>query len=233
MTEVGKAAIGKQKSPRLSVGILTADMMNLGSEIGLLEKAGLELLHFDVMDGAVWPRITVGPGFVAGLKTKLLKDVHLLVREPEKHIEDFAKAGADIITFSVKYCADVRRTLGLIGDMKNANDPQRGILKGLSLNPQTPVDSLASEIHDADIVMLLAVGPESGKQSFIADLPGRIAEVKRIKKDVLIVVDGAIKTDNIKSVAAMGPDIIVTGSAVFDGKDPAGNLHLMMQAVQV
>lgn len=221
----------KKGSPLISVGILTADMMNLGSEIELLETTGVKLLHIDVMDGQIWPKITVGAGFLGGLETTMLKDVHLLIDKPEKQIEDFAKAGADIIIFSVEYCDDVSRALSLIGQAKNANAPDRGILKGISLNPETPVDTIASVIDNVDIVLLLAVGPETGKQTFISELPDRIAEIKKIKEDVLIFVDGAIKKDNIAEVAAMGPDVIITGSAVFDGRDPAGNAKFMMETI--
>ncbi len=222
----------KAESPLISVGILTADMMNLGSEIELLETTGAELLHIDVMDGGIWPKITVGAGFLGGLKTKMLKDVHLLIDKPEKHIENFVKAGADIIIFSVEYCNDVPNALSLISQMKNANDPDRGILKGISLNPNTPIDIIAPVIDDVDIVLLLAVGPKTGKQTFISELPDRIAEIKKINEDVLIFVDGAINKDNIAEVAAMGPNVIITGSAVFDGKDPAGNAKFMMETIQ-
>jgi ribulose-phosphate 3-epimerase len=221
----------KHGSPLISVGPLTADMMNLGSAIELLEDTGVKLLHIDVMDGCVWPKITVGAGFLGGLKTKMLKDVHLLIDKPENHIEDFAKAGADIIIFSVEYCDDIGQALSLISQMENANDSDRGILKGISLNPETPVNIAAEVIDEVDIVLLLAVGPKTGKQNFISELPGRIAELKKIKEDVLIFVDGAIKKDNIAEVAAMGPNVIITGSAVFDGKDPAGNLKFMMETI--
>lgn len=221
----------KKESPQLSVGILTADMMNLGSEIELLETAGVKLMHIDVMDGCIWPKVTVGAPFLGGLKTKMLKDVHLLIDKPENHIEDFAKAGADIIIFSIEYCGDVPRTLERINQMENANDPDRGVLSGVSLNPQTPIDIIALVIDDVDIVLLLAVGPDTGKQNFISELPDRIAEVKKIKEDILIFVDGGIKKDNLAEVSAMGPNVIVSGSAVFDGKDPAGNVKFMMETV--
>ena len=109
----------KRSSPQLSVGILTAEMMNLSSEIQLLEKVGIELLHIDVMDGNIWPKITVGAPFLSGLKTTMLKDVHLLIDKPEKHIEAFAKAGADIIVFSVEYCKDISRYSARLGKTKN------------------------------------------------------------------------------------------------------------------
>lgn len=221
----------RQSAPLLSVGILTADMMHLGSELQLLEKAGVQLLHIDVMDGRHWPKITVGPSFLKGLKTSLIKDVHLLTEEPEKHIESFADAGADIIVVSVEYCRDIGRALERIGQMENANAPGRGILRGVSLNPQTPVDAVADVLDAVDVVLLLAVGPDTGKQEFISDLSGKIAELRQLKEGVLIFVDGAIKKDNVARVAAMGPDVIVAGSAVFDGKDPAGNVKCMMEAI--
>jgi len=221
----------KKESPLISVGILTADMMNLASEIQLLEDAGIKLLHIDVMDGRIWPKITVGAGFLGGLKTTMLKDVHLLIDKPENHIESFVKAGADIIIFSVEYCDDVSRTLSVISQMENINNPDRGILKGISLNPETSIDVVTPVINDIDIVLLLAVGPKTGKQNFISELPERIAELKKIKEDVLIFVDGAIKKDNITEVAAMEPNVIITGSAVFDGKAPKENAEFMLKAI--
>ena len=100
--------IGKN-SPALSIGVLTADLMNLHSELAILENAGIELLHIDVMDGCIWPKITVGSSFVGGIKTSMLKDVHLLIDKPQCHIESFVKAGADIVTFSAEYCKDIRQ----------------------------------------------------------------------------------------------------------------------------
>ena len=222
----------RKSSPLLSVGVLTSDMMKLGSEIELLEKAGIILLHIDVMDGCFWPKITVGSPFVQGIKTAMLKDVHLLINKPENHIESFAKAGADMITFPVETCGDVASALRKIGQMENANDPSRGILKGLSLNPETPIDSIKDVIDDVDIVLLLIVSPDAGADKFISDLPSRIEKLKKIKEDIVIFVDGGIKRDNIADVARMGADIIVTGSAVYDGKDPAGNAKFMMEAIK-
>ena len=221
----------KKAAPLLSVGILTADMMNLGAEIKLLEKAGIKLLHIDVMDGCVWPKITVGSPFLQGLKTSMLKDVHLLIDKPESQIENFAKAGADIITFAVESCGDIAQTLLTIGQMKNANDPDRRILRGLSLNPATPIDVVLPLIDKIDIVLLLAVGPDTGKENFISTLPDRIAGLRNIKDDILIFVDGAIKKDNIAEVAAMAPDVIIAGSAVFDGKTPKENLKFMLDTI--
>lgn len=215
--------------PKLSVGILAADAMEFGTSIKLLEQFGV-LLHLDVMDGRVWPKITAGAPILAGLRTRLLKDVHLLIDQPEKHIEDFAKAGADIITFSVEHCGDVATTLGLIGRMKNVNDPARGILRGVSLDPSTPVDVLKPVANKIDVVVLLAVGPDTGKQDFIPGLPEKIAAVRTINDDVVVFVDGAVTTDNIGQIAAMGPNGIVTGSAAFAG-NPADNIRFMLEQI--
>lgn len=217
--------------PSLSVGILSADLDALDSEIALLETGGVPLLHLDVMDGKVWPKKTVGSEFLAGIETKMLKDVHLLVDTPEAYLEGFAQAGADIIAFSVEYCADIGAALKKIGQFENANDPGRGILRGVSLNPDTPISLIEEFIDDVDIVVLLAIGPETGKQNFIAELPDRIAVVKALKEDILIFIDGAIKKDNIAHVASLGPDVIVTGSAVFDGVDAKGNLAFMTEMI--
>jgi ribulose-phosphate 3-epimerase len=171
----------RSATPRLSVGILAADVMEFGAGVKLLEQFGV-LLHLDVMDGRVWPNITAGAPVLAGLRTSLLKDVHLLIEEPEKHVAAFAKAGADVISFSIEHCGDVAATLDLIGQQTNANDPARGIVRGVSLDPATPVDAIRSVVDKVDLVTLLAVGPTTGKQNFIADLPAKIAAVRALNE---------------------------------------------------
>ena len=215
--------------PKLSVGILAGDVMDFGASIKLLEQFGV-LLHLDVMDGRVWPKITAGAPILAGMRTRLLKDVHLLIEQPEKHVEDFAKAGADVITFSVEHCGDVAGTLDLIGRMTNSNDPARGILRGVSLDPTTPADVLKPVADKIDLVILLAVGPDTGKQEFIAALPEKIAAVRALYESVVIFVDGAVTKDNIGQIAAMGPNGIVTGSAAFAG-DAAENIKFMLEQI--
>ena len=222
----------RKNSPALSVGILTGNWMDFRSEITILENAGVGLLHIDVMDGHIWSKITVGTSFVQGIKTTLLKDVHLLIDKPQAHVESFVKAGADILTFSAEYCTDIAAALAKIAAMQNANDPARGIVKGLSLNPSTPIEKIAPFIQDIDAVVLLAVGPDTGSDNYISALPDRIKQVRTLKQDILIFVDGAINKKNIADVAKMCPDVIVTGSAVFDGKDAAGNLKCMLDAIK-
>ena len=123
----------------------------------------------------------------------------------------------------------------MIGDMENANDPTRGIVRGVSLNPSTPIEALASVIDQVDMVLLLAVNPGWGGQTFAACIPDKVAAVKELAtktgRDILICVDGGIKKNNITDVTALGADIIVTGSAVFDGKTPAENAEYMINAV--
>ena len=215
--------------PKLSVGILAGDVMDFGASIALLEQFGV-LLHLDVMDGRVWPKITAGAPILAGMRTRLLKDVHLLIEQPEKHVEDFAKAGADVITFSVEHCEDVSATLDLIGRMTNANDPARGVLRGVSLDPATPVDVLQPVADKIDVVLLLAVGPNTGKQEFIAALPEKIAAVRALNDSAVIFVDGAVTKDNVGQIAAMRPNGIVTGSAAFAG-DAAANIKFMLEQI--
>jgi len=232
---MGKQNIVKQlreASPLLSVGVLTADWMHFAADLELLEKAGVRLLHIDVMDGRVWPKITAGAPLVQGLKTSMLKDVHLLIDKPELHVESMVQAGADVLTFSMEYCNDVADTLARIDRLQNRNDPDRGIVKGLSVNPSSPVESIAPFLDDIDLVVLLAVGPQSGKEHFLSALPDRIRRVRELRPDILIMADGAVNKNNIAEVASMGPDVIVTGSAVLDGQDPAGNLAFMLQAIQ-
>jgi len=167
----------------------------------------------------------VGPSYVSGMKTNLLKDVHLLIEEPEKHIANFAKAGSDIITFCVEYTANIGKTLSLI------DDAEQDILRGVSLNPDTSLETIQPHLDQIDIVLLLAVGPETGKESFLHLIPEKIKTLRAWKPDLLIFIDGSVKQDNIGEIAEMGSDFIVTGSAVFNGQDASANIEAMQQAI--
>jgi len=222
-------------APLISVGILTADLMSLGSELKLMEKAGVLLLHIDVMDGCFCPMMTVGPVFIKALKTPLLKDVHLMIEEPLDKLDSFVASGADMITVHVESCRHIHRVLQKLGQMTNANDPNRGILRGVALNPGTPLETITPFIDEFDMVFLLAVNPGWGGQKFIPATEGRLSRLRQmlseVKKDILIGVDGGITRDNIRDVARMDADIIVTGSAVFDDKTPLQNAKFMINAV--
>ena len=220
-------------APQISVGMLTADWMALGAELKLLESAGVGLLHFDVMDGVFCPMFTMGAPVVAGLKTPLLKDVHLMVEEPLAKVEGFVAAGADIITVHVESTRHIHRVLQALGKMTNANDPNRGIVRGVALNPGTPVEAIEPLIDDLEFVLVLAVNPGWGGQKFIPSTRKRIENVKRMIGDrALIGVDGGITRENIGEVARLGVDIIVTGSAVFDGKAALDNARFMSSAIK-
>lgn len=218
--------------PQLSVGTLTADMLNQAAAVRLLEQEGVQLLHFDIMDGRIFPKITVGSAFVAAFKTKLLKDVHLLVEEPEKHVAAFAQAGADLILFALEHSADIGATLQLIGQAKNENEPARGILRGVSVYPDTPLDAIRPHLEQIDVVNVLAVRPDTGKQSFLAQVPERVKMLRQWKPELLIVADGAVTKDNVGEIASFGVDIVATGSAVFDGTDATANLREMKTSIE-
>lgn len=221
--------------PALSVGLLTADLLSLGTELALLEGAGLGLVHVDVMDGCFTPTLTVGPPFVKALKTPLLKDVHLMVRDPLATLGEYVAAGADIITVHQESCVHIHRVLQVLGGMRHATDPARGLVRGIALNPGTPLEVLPPLLPEADLVMLLAVNPGWGGQKFIPATFDRLAALRRMVtasgRDILVGVDGGVTRDNVASIAAAGADLIVTGSAIFDGKAAASNAQFMLRAV--
>ena len=226
----------RESSPLISVGILTADLMSLGSELKLMDTAGVKLLHVDVMDGCFCPMMTVGPGFIKAVKTPLLKDIHLMIEDPLDKLESYVAAGADMITVHVESCRHIHRVLQKLGEMTNANDPNRGILRGIALNPGTSLDVITPLIDELEMIVLLAVNPGFSGQKFIPSTQGRLSRLRQMlsdaKKDILIGVDGGITRDNIADVARMDADIIVTGSAVFDGKTPLENAKFMIDAAR-
>jgi len=226
----------RQASPLISVGVLTADLMSLGSELKLMEDAGVKLLHVDVMDGCFCPMMTVGPGFIKAMKTPLLKDVHLMIEEPLEKVDSYVAAGADMITVHAESCRHVHRVLQKLGEMTNVNDAGRGILRGIALNPGTPLEVVTPLLDELEMVFLLAVNPGWGGQKFIPATRDRLGRLKQMirnsKKNILVGVDGGITRNNIADVARMNADIIVTGSAVFDGKTPLEHAKFMINAVK-
>jgi ribulose-phosphate 3-epimerase len=223
------------EAPSLSVGILTADLVNLGSELRLLEEAGAKLVHVDVMDGVYCPWMTAGPPLIKALKTTLLKDVHLMVHEPLGKVREYVEAGADIVTIHPDASAHPHRVLQEMGGMENVNDRERGIIRGVALNPGTPLETLNPLIDELEMVLLLAVNPGWGGQKFAKSTFGRIEEVKKMiaesGKEILLCVDGGITKGNVAEIARTGVDLVVAGSAVFDGKTPRENAREMLQVV--
>src|SRR5271167_3570711 len=197
-------------SPVVSVGILTADLLSLGSELSLLERAGAKAVHVDVMDGCFCPMMTVGPPVIKAVSTSLLKDVHLMIEEPMNKVADYVATGADIITIHAEACSYVHRVLQLMRLMKNANDPARGLVRGVALNPGTPLEVLEPLLDELELILILAVNPGWSGQKFIPSTVARIEKAKRMitgsRHEILLGVDGGITRDNIADVAGMGVD---------------------------
>jgi ribulose-phosphate 3-epimerase len=210
---------------RIAPSILSADFSRLGDEVRAVERAGADLIHFDVMDNHYVPNLTVGPLVCAALKphVKLPLDVHLMVKPVDAIVPEFAKAGASIISFHPEASDHVDRTIALIRE--------HGCKAGLVLNPATPVSWLDHTLEKLDLVLLMSVNPGFGGQKFIASVLPKIAEVRRridaLKREIWLEVDGGIKTDNIAEVARAGADTFVAGSAVFNSKDYAATIRDM------
>jgi ribulose-phosphate 3-epimerase len=223
-------------SPTISVGILSADLMHLSSELSMLEGTDIKMIHFDVMDGCFVPMMTVGPLFIKAVETHLLKDIHLMIQDPESKVEEYVRAGADMITIHVESSQDVRPILLELGRMENKNEPDRGVIRGVALSPDTPVERLEPLLDDIEMVVVLAVDPQVKGFPFFDSVGDKFAEVKkmvsRASDEILLSVDGGIKRSNIAEIAKLGADIVVSGSAIFDGTDPAGNVRFMLNAVQ-
>jgi ribulose-phosphate 3-epimerase len=221
--------------PTISVGVLTADLAALGSELSVIERAGVRVVHVDVMDGCFTPVMTVGPAIVKALRTPLVKDVHLMIDEPLRTIREYVAAGADIVTIHPEACTHVHRVLQELGALPHAADPARRVIRGIALNPGTPLAVLEPLVGDLELIMLLAVNPGWGGQKFIPSTFDRIEKVKALvawaPNPIALAVDGGVTRDNIGVVAATGVDLIVTGSAVFDGKAAAANAEFMLEAV--
>ncbi len=222
-------------APTVSIGVVTANLLSLGSEIELLERVGAKLAHVDVMDGCFCPMMTVGPPFIKAIKTSLLKDVHLMIQEPLEKLADYVAAGADMITIHPESCSQPHRVLQRLGQLTNVNDAERGIIRGIALNPSTPLEVLDPLMDEIEMISLIAINPGWGGQKYIPATNARIARVQRMiaesGKDIILCADGGITKDNIAAVAATGVDVIVAGSAVFDGKTPEANARFMLDAV--
>jgi ribulose-phosphate 3-epimerase len=210
---------------RIAPSILSADFARLGDEVRALERAGADLIHFDVMDNHYVPNLTVGPLVCAALKphVSVPLDVHLMVKPVDAIVPQFAKAGAGIISFHPEASEHVDRTIALI--------KEHGCKAGLVLNPATPVSWLDHTLDKLDLVLLMSVNPGFGGQQFIPSVLSKITEVRRridaLKKDIWLEVDGGVKTENIGEIARAGADTFVAGSAIFGSKDYAATIRDM------
>jgi ribulose-phosphate 3-epimerase len=214
--------------PALSVGALSADIMSLAAEISLLERNNVRLLHFDVMDGHFAPQLTAGPWFVKALKTALLKDVHLMIENPYDAIPAYAAAGADIITVHVESGGQARAALQRIALQKNANDEGRGIASGIAITPSSPVHAIEPFLEEADIVTIVAVNPGLSGQSIDKALVRRAEQARTMieaaGRDILLCIDGGVTPGTMEIVAQTRPDMVISGSAVFEKHAVAANL---------
>ncbi|HEU5394137.1 MAG TPA: ribulose-phosphate 3-epimerase [Candidatus Methylomirabilis sp.] len=208
--------------PKLGVSILSADFGRLGEEIAAVEPEA-DLLHLDVMDGHFVPAISFGADVVRAIRrrTRLFLDVHLMVQNPDRHIVPFVEAGADGLTVHVEVCPHLHRTLQQIREA--------GAKAGVALNPSTPFGHAEQVLGDCDLILLMSVNPGFGGQSFIPFVEGKIAaargRLQALGASCELEVDGGIKPDNCRAVAAAGASILVIGSAVFAGPDRAASLR--------
>ena len=216
---------------RIAPSILSADFARLGEEVRAVVKAGADLIHFDVMDNHYVPNLTVGPLVCAAIRPHVTVplDVHLMVRPVDRLVQDFAKAGANIISFHPEASDHVDRTLSLIRE--------HGCKAGLVFNPATPLVWLDHALEKLDLVLLMSVNPGFGGQQFIPSVLPKIAEVRRriaaTGRDVWLEVDGGIKVENIGEVAGAGADTFVAGSAIFGAKDYAATIRDMRARLAV
>src|SRR5690606_16511736 len=218
------------RNVKIAPSILAADFARLGDEIRAAKAAGADLIHVDVMDGNFVPNITMGPVVVKSIRpvTDLPLDVHLMIAEPDRYLEDFAKAGADALTFHVEATPHLHRTVQLIHNL--------GLKAGVAINPGTPASALEAILPFVDIVLVMTVNPGFGGQTFIEQSVGKIARVRAMLDEIgspaNLLVDGGIDANTAGRVVAAGADTLIAGSSVFGRGDVGAAIRALKDAAR-
>ncbi|WP_206458952.1 ribulose-phosphate 3-epimerase [Anaerovorax sp. IOR16] len=215
---------------RLAPSILSADFSKLGEQVAQIEKAGAQVIHVDVMDGHFVPNISYGAVVMKSLlgKTKMPFDVHLMIENPERYIEDFVTDNTEIITVHAEACTHLHRTVQLIHSL--------GIKAGVALNPATPLAALDYILEDIDLALIMSVNPGFGGQKFIPSALHKAEELKKQKElrnqNLIIEIDGGITLDNVKTVLDAGVELVVAGSSVFGASDMDDRIHQFLNLMK-
>lgn len=214
---------------KIAPSILSADFAKLGEDVKKIEKYGADLVHIDVMDGKFVPNITFGIPVVKSIRSysNLLFDVHLMIEEPSKFIDEFINVGADIITVHYEADRHIDRTINYI--------KSKNVKAAIALNPGTPVSLIKDLIPSLDMVLIMSVNPGFGGQKYISYCTNKIKELRelseKLNKELLIEVDGGVTCHNIKEISESGADIVVAGSAVFKNGEIEKNIKVLREAL--
>ena len=223
-----QSPIPNSQFPIIAPSMLSADFLKLGTEIDMINESEADWFHLDVMDGRFVPNISYGMPIIAQMKKRAKKifDVHLMIEQPERYLEDFKKAGADYLTVHYETGYHIHRTLTSIRAL--------GMKAGLSINPHTPVEMVQDIIQEIDLLLVMSINPGFGGQKFLPLTYNKIRQAKEmITKagcNTLIEIDGGVTLDNAAEIVAAGADVLVAGNTVFSSADPVGTIKKLKQS---